>query len=188
MDGPSPPSPPSIPCATPHLEPAEVWQAILDAASERASVHTMISALTLVSLNPDRAVIGHAQRDRLTAEMALGHLAQLFERTLGRKVAVSLMQLKDAPRTAAPLPAPAAPSPQSHNAHPAQRNTAPAALPEPATAAARSAPVPPPAPRPMAPVDVEAAKANPLVQRAAELLSAKVVRITARNDPPQQQT
>lgn len=186
---PEPPS--SVPCATPNLQPSEVWQAVLDAASEKVSVHTMISALTLVSLNPDRAVIGHAQRDRMTAEMALGHLAQLFERTLGRRIAVSIMQVKDAPRPAAAPAAPAAPpeprpSGSGPNAQPSQRTPAAFTRTEPATAAPRNTPAP--APRPLAPVDVEAAKANPLVQRAAELLNAKVVRITARTEaPPTQQ-
>ncbi|HZW08155.1 MAG TPA: hypothetical protein VFF65_13615, partial [Phycisphaerales bacterium] len=189
-----PPTPPqeapsAVPCASAGLSTAEVWGAVLDAAADRLSLHTMLSGLHLVSLNPDRAVVGHAPRDKFTAEMALGHLGPLFEKVLGRRVAVSLLQVKDAPAplpprpTPEPRPAGSGPTPppprepQAHTTRPEPAAPSPRAS-DPA-AAPRSAP---------AAVDVEAAKANPLVQRAAELLGAKVVRITARTDsaPPQQ--
>lgn len=143
----------------------------------------MLSSLHLVSITPDRAVIGHPPRDKLTAEMALGHLALLFEKTLGRKIAISVMQVKDAPPASArsePRPSGHAPSPHTS---PQPQHHAP-------TPASSSAPysAPPhaeqPAPRPAA-IDVEAAKAHPLVQRAAELLGAKVVRV---NPPPRKDT
>lgn len=163
--------PTSVPCASANLQTAEVWGAVLAAASERASLHTMLLNLQLVSINPDRAVVGHAPRDRFTAELALGQLVVLFERVLGKKIAVSIMQVKDAaPIAHATPPAPAARlAPMAAAPQTAER--------EPVQTAPASAPL-----RPAAPVDVEAAKAHPLVKRAAELLGARVVRITAR--PP----
>lgn len=170
---------------------------MLAAAEERASVATMLSGLHLVSLTPERAVVGHSPRDRMTAEMALGHLSQLFERILGRKVAVSIMQVKDAataPATPAALSEPrggasgsgpsAPPAPA-----PPQRAPAPSLTARPAPAAS-PAPEPPPqraiqAPtRALSPAEIDAAKAHPLVIRAGELLNAKVVRINARPDAP----
>ncbi|HYD01138.1 MAG TPA: hypothetical protein VEB22_07920 [Phycisphaerales bacterium] len=153
----------------------------------------MLSSLHLVSLNPDRAIVGHAPRDKFTAEMALGHLGPLFERVLGRRLAISLMQVKGAPPSpegkgrgggggldlgsGASAAQPQRPTPAAPDALPVSSSRAPAAAPPAAPAAAPRATA-------ASAVDVEAAKANPLVQRAAELLGAKVVRITARTDTP----
>jgi len=172
----------SVPCATPNLQPEEVWRAVLDAAGEKASVYTLVSNLTLVSVNPERAVVGHAPRDKFTAEMALSHLVGLFEKALGRRVAVSLMQTKDAPKTAT-LPRPPAEAPGTVAPSEPRPSGSAAPRPQPRPAAAQAT-APSPQPVPAAPIDAESLKANPLVQRAAELLGAKVVRITARNAPP----
>ncbi|MBY0396587.1 MAG: hypothetical protein K2X91_08990 [Thermoleophilia bacterium] len=130
-----------------------------------------MGALRLVSLTPERAVVGHAPRDKFAAEMALGHLAPLFEKVLARKVAVSLMQVKE------PAPEPTRPAPGSASG----TTAAPRPRPQPPAPNQRpAAEAPAPGPHPAEPakaVDVEAAKAHPLVQRAAELLGAKIVRI-----------
>jgi hypothetical protein len=181
-------APIAVPCATPNLQTDEVWNAVL-AANERASVATLLGSLHLVSLTPDRAVVGHAPRDKFTAEMALGHLAPLFEKALGRKVSISLMQVKDAP--------PRTESRPSGSGTSTQHAQAPVVAPRPAATTPNSAPAAAartaapdqeqPKSKPVA-IDVEAAKAHPLVQRAAELLGAKVVRINppSRTDAPQQ--
>jgi hypothetical protein len=148
----------------------------------------MLASLALVSLTPERAVIGHALRDKFTAEMALGHLPGLLEKTLGRKVSVSLLQLKDAPRPA--------PAPEPSRAQPPASAPAQAAPFVPTPRQERSAPAPaapssrepgqpqPPARAPLTQAELEAAKNHPLVTRAAELLNARVVRVNARSDTP----
>jgi len=181
-------APLSVPCATSNLETTEVWTAILNAASEKNSLYTLVSSLHLVSLTPERAVVGHSPRDRMTAEMALGHLSQLFERILGRRVAVSIMQVKDAPpsvaapvqpesRSSAPVSVPAPPRPQTHPspAFTPQRSAPTQQAAVPATPSAQPS-------RALSATEIDAAKAHPLVVRAGELLNAKVVRINARTD------
>ncbi|MFT3687100.1 MAG: hypothetical protein QM783_19615 [Phycisphaerales bacterium] len=183
-------APIAVPCATPNLQNDEVWSAVL-AANERASVATLLASLHLISLTPDRAVVGHTPRDKFSAEMALGHLPPLFEKALGRKVAISLMQVKDAPPQLARPSPPAEPARDRAAADEGMGARSDAVPSAPVARESRPASQTQNAQTPQAKpaaVDVEAAKSHPLVQRAAELLGAKVVRVNAppRTDNTQQ--
>lgn len=159
-------TPAPIPCATPHESPAQVWAALLAAASDNDRLSAQLEKLELVSLSPQRAVLGHAPRNKIAAELALAHVQPLLARVLGHPVAVLLQPLPttEHPRLVrAPLPL----GEQADASTTTSSNT--------------PVPIPPPAPTlDRAALDAEAQ--NPLVIHAMQALGATIRTIRPRAD------
>lgn len=153
-----PPEVTSVPCNAPGLDATmEVWPRVLAACEQKASLHAIVEKLWLVSLSPQRAVVGHTPRDKHTALMSIEHLKAIFTQVLGSPIVVLLQQVESAPA--------------STKTHEPQGDTSPAAEPEQPTPRATTKAI-----------DEQAAADHPLVKRAAELLNGKITRIQPR--PP----
>ncbi|MFN7375670.1 MAG: hypothetical protein ACK54T_11085 [bacterium] len=158
------PTPAPIPCATPHESPAQVWAELIAAAGDNDRLSAQLEKLELVSLSPQRAVLGHAPRNKIAAELALAHVQPLLARVLGHPVAVLLQPL---PTTEHPRLV-RAPLPLGEQADASTTTPAPSPL----------SPSPPALDR--AALDAEAQ--NPLVIHAMQALGATIRTIRPRAD------
>lgn len=89
---PKPTAAAAIPCASPDASPEEIWAAVRAAAAGNERLAAQIDKLTLEAISPQRVIIGHGARNKITAELALPQVQQILSKVLGRAVPVVLQQ------------------------------------------------------------------------------------------------
>lgn len=150
---------PAIPCASPDASLEEIWSAVRAGAAGNERLLAQLDKLTLEAISPQRAIVGHGARNKITAELALPQVQQIMGKVLGRAVPVVLQQTAGAeqPRLVrSPLDGAGA-APQVGEA---------------AQQAPRAGPTP----------EVLAQVNHPLVVKAIELLGATVREVRTRQD------